>query len=235
MSSQLMFLALLPGILIVFIVYRQDRVEKEPKSLIFKLILFGALSCIPAIFMETFMDGMMPNAFRSGGLGYAMWNAFLSAALCEELCKYFLLKLGSWRNKNFDYRFDAILYAVSVAVGFALLENILYVADGGIQTALMRGVLSVPLHAFCGVFMGIYYGEAKMLKIQGKFAGIAKLKALLIPMLIHGIYDTLAFLGTGASTIGLLAFVVVLYIISIRAIRRYSIDDWKNGLYQQPL
>lgn len=230
-----MFLALLPGILIIFIVYRKDRVEQEPKGLILKLIIFGALSCIPAVIGEMFIDGLMPAEFRNGGLAFAMWNAFLSAALFEELSKYLLLKLGSWRNRNFDYRFDAILYATSVAVGFALLENVLYVADGGIETALMRGVLSVPLHAFCGVFMGIYYGEAKQLQILGKFTGFAKLKALLIPMLIHGTYDTFAFLGTGISTICLLAFVVFLYIIAIRAINRYSRDDWKNGLYQQQI
>lgn len=65
---------------------------------------------------------------------------FLVAGLCEELCKFLLLRLGSWKNRNFDYRFDGIVYGVAVAVGFALLENVMYVAQGGLETALMRGV-----------------------------------------------------------------------------------------------
>ena len=230
--NTLILLALLPGILIVIYIYKKDTVEKEPWNLIFKLLVFGAISCVPASFMESFIDSAMPD-YPEGSLPYALSMAFVSAAFCEELCKYLFLRFGAWRHPAFGYRFDAIVYGVAVAAGFAILENVLYVMQGGFYTALMRGVMAVPLHCFCGVFMGIFFGAAKQASVKGRSSAKYTLAALLVPMLIHGIYDTLAFLGNYIATIILLAFVLVLYIISIRAVRQYSRDDWMNGFYPE--
>lgn len=235
MEMYLLFLALIPGILIIIYIFRKDKVESEPLSLIFKLLIFGALSCIPAIFMEGFMGALMPAGFTEGSVGYAVFTAFLVAALCEELCKFLLLWLGSWKNSNFNYRFDGIVFGVCVAVGFALLENVMYVLEGGFYVALMRGVMAVPLHAFCGVFMGIHYGAAKRYSIEGqhsKATGSIFL-ALFAPFLIHGIYDSLAFMGAYGTTFVLLAFVLLLYIVAIRVVNRYSREDWHAGFYLQ--
>ena len=231
MSSYLMFLALIPGILILIFIYRKDKVESEPTSLIVKLVIFGALSCLPAMFLELRMDAFIPTTPK---LAYAAGNAFLSAALCEEISKFALLFLGSWRNRAFDYRFDGIVYGVTVAVGFALLENILYVSDGGVYVALMRGVLAVPLHAFCGAFMGMFYGAMKRYQVEGKGAQMfcAFLGALLVPMMIHGIYDTLAFMGDSICTILLLAFVLFMYIVAIKLVNKFSREDWNAGFYK---
>lgn len=232
MSSGLMFLALLPGILIIYYVYKKDKVEKEPWRLIIRLMFFGALSCIPAAFFETMIDAATPS-YQQGTLAFALSNAFLSAALCEEIFKFLFLKIGAWRNPAFGYRFDGIVYGVSVAVGFAVLENLMYVSTGGLEVALMRGVLSVPLHAFCGVFMGIFFGAAKAAQVQGKSSLKYQLLALIVPMIIHGVYDTFAFLGNSTATIALLAFVLIMYIVSIRYIRQFSRDDWQTGFYPE--
>ena len=161
-----MNLALLPGVIIIIYIFRKDKVEHEPIGLILKLLALGALSCIPAVILENLVTAFGPG-YSEGTVEYAFFEAFCVAALCEELCKYGLLRLGSWKSRHFDFRFDAIVYGVSVAVGFALLENVLYVMEGGLQVALVRAVLSVPLHAFCGVFMGIFYGAAKKYSIMG--------------------------------------------------------------------
>ncbi len=236
METNLLFLALLPGIIIIIFIFRKDKVEHEPWSLIFKLLLFGAISCIPAMILETFISGFDPG-FQPGSVGYAIFTAFAVAALCEEFCKYILLRIGSWRNKNFDYRFDGIVYGVAVAVGFALLENVLYVMDGGLYVALMRGVLAVPLHAFCGVFMGVYYGAAKRYAIEGNHSKSRSetLKALFVPFMIHGIYDSLAFMETYGTTIALLAFVLFMYIVAVKRVNKYSNEDWSAGFYRQQL
>lgn len=235
-SNGLMMLAILPGILIIIYIYRMDKVEKEPWSLILKLMFFGALSCVPASFLESLIDSAMPS-FPAGSLAYALSMAFASAALCEELCKFAFLRFGSWKNPAFGYRFDAIVYGVAVALGFAILENVLYVMSYGFETALVRAVMAVPLHAFCGVFMGIFFGAAKQASIQGRGTGKYMLGALLVPMLIHGFYDTLAFLGNTVASIVLLAFVVLMYIVSVHYVKKFSRDDWKSGFYPetQPL
>lgn len=236
MSNTLLMLAVLPGILIIIYVYKKDKVEKEPWPLIIKLMIFGALSCIPASVMEMFIDSAMP-AYPQGSLAYALTMAFCSAAFCEELCKFVFLRFGTWKNPAFGYRFDGIVYGVAVAVGFAVLENILYVSQYGFETAIVRAFMSVPLHAFCGLFMGVFYGAAKQAQVQGRSSGKFILLALIVPMLIHGVYDTLAFLGNSTASAVLLGFVVLMYIVAIRCVRQFSRDDWKSGFYPdtQPL
>lgn len=231
-TNGLVFLALLPGLLIIYYVYKMDKVEKEPWGLIFRLMLFGALSCIPAAFMENAIAGFMP-AYPPGSLSYALSMAFVSAAFCEELCKFVFLRFGTWNNPNFGYRFDGIIYGVAVAVGFAVLENILYVMQGGLYVALMRGVMAVPLHSFCGLFMGVFFGAAKDAQIKGKRSAKFMALALIVPMLIHGVYDTLAFLGSASASIVLLAFVLVMYIVSIRCLKKYSKDDASSAFYSE--
>ena len=223
-TNGLIFLALLPGILIIIFIYRKDKVESEPWGLIFKLVLFGMLSCVPASFMESYIDAVMPS-YPQGTLKYALSMAFVSAALCEEICKFVLLRLGSWNNRAFGYRFDGIVYGVAVAVGFAILENVLYVLQGGLHVAIMRGLMAVPLHAFCGLYMGVFYGAAKKASMDGKSSFGLTFAALFVPMMIHGIYDTFAFLGSTTATILLLAFVALMYIVSIRVVNEFSRDD----------
>ena len=90
MVSYLMFLALIPGILILIFVYRKDKVESEPMRLMVKLLIFGALSCLPAMFLELRMDAFIPTSPK---IAYAAGNAFLSAALCEEISKFAFRRL----------------------------------------------------------------------------------------------------------------------------------------------
>ena len=234
MSNQLMALAIIPGLLIIIYVYKKDKVEKEPIGLIIKLIIFGAISCIAAGFIETVESDFLPS-YPKGTLEYALINAFAMAALVEEIVKYLALKIGSWKNPSFNYRFDGVVYGVSAAVGFALFENIMYVSSYGLSTAIVRAFTAVPLHAFCGVFMGVFFSYAKKASILGKGGTVllCKIFALIVPMLIHGIYDTLAFLGTEESTIGLLIFVVILYIVALTTIRKLSKADFEAGFYPE--
>ena len=111
MSQTLLFLALLPGILIIIYVYHKDKIDPEPKGMIIKTILFGVLSCIPAAIAEGILDSIYPN-FMEGTLAYALMTSFLCAALCEETVKYTALRLATWNSPEFNYRFDGIVYGV---------------------------------------------------------------------------------------------------------------------------
>lgn len=234
LDNKLLAVAVIPGLLIILYVYTKDKVEKEPVGLIIKLVIFGMLSCFVAGFAESLLGEVYPQ-YPPGTLEYALITSFGLAAFCEEIVKYLALKLGSWRHPSFNYRFDGVVYGTSAAVGFAVLENIGYVAMYGMATALTRAVLAVPLHAFCGVFMGVFYSYAKKATILGdrKTAALHKFFALFVPMMIHGIYDTLAFLGTETATYILLIFVACLYIVAIRTIKKLSAADRNAGFYPQ--
>lgn len=232
LSNNLTALAIIPGLLILIYVYSKDKVEKEPLSLIVKLIFLGVISCLIAGFAESFTETFLPK-YPGGSLPNALINSFVLAGFWEELLKYIMLRKGSWNSKYFNYRFDAIVYSVSVAVGFAIFENIMYVSQYGLETAVVRAFTAVPLHAFCGITMGVFYAYEKKSFIYGqKFTSLKfKLLAFLIPLAVHGTYDTFAFLRTYYATYMLLAFVIVLYIIAVKTIKSLSAADRYSGFY----
>lgn len=233
MDRNLMALAIIPGLLIIIYVYRKDKVEKEPIGLIFRIIILGVISCLAAGFLEQLESQFLPE-YTPGTVEYALVTSFCMAAFVEEIVKYLAMRIGSWKYQGFNYRFDGIVYGVSSAVGFAVYENIMYVATYGLQTAIVRAFTAIPLHAFCGVFMGVFYSYSKKASILGQKGASAgyTLLALLVPMLIHGTYDTFAFLGE-RGTIPLLIFVVILYIAAITTIRKLSAADYRSGFYPQ--
>lgn len=229
LSTNLTALAIIPGMLLIIYVYKKDKVEKEPVKLIIRIIIYGMISCIAAGFLEELESQFLPK-YKEGTIEYALVTSFCMAAFVEEIVKYLAMRLGSWKYPGFNYRFDGIVYGVSSAVGFAIYENIMYVAMYGLSTAIVRAFTAVPLHAFCGVFMGVFYSYSKKASILGKSTLGYTLLALLVPMLIHGTYDTCAFMGE-AGTMPLLVFVVILYIAAIGTIRKMSKEDYRAGFY----
>lgn len=226
-----MALAIIPGLMLIIYVYHKDKVEKEPVGLIVRLLLFGVISCIAAGFLEQLESNFLPQ-YPQGSVEYAVITSFCMAAFVEEIVKFLAMRLGSWKYQGFNYRFDGIVYGVSAAVGFAIYENIMYVATYGVQTAIVRAFTAIPLHAFCGVFMGVLYSYSKKASIlgQGGSSVLYTILALIVPMLIHGTYDTFAFLGE-RGTIPLLIFVVILYVASISLINNMSRADYRAGFY----
>ena len=219
---------LLPVVVLLFYIYAHDKIEKEPTGLLVKLLFFGCLSTIPAMILEMVWTnvltgiGMDPNSVM-----FILIENFLIVALAEEGCKKLLLRLGSWNDPAFNYVFDGVVYAVCVSLGFAGLENVLYIAGFGMDVALIRGLAAVPLHCICGVFMGHLYGLEKTYTVRGMIneAKNAKLMSILIPVLIHGFYDFAASMNSEMFLYLWLIFVVVIDIVAIRSIKKYSSYD----------
>ncbi len=90
------------------------------------------------------------------------------------------------RHSAFDEPMDGLVYGVAASLGFATLENVLYVAQGGLGVAMLRAVTSIPAHATFGAIMGYYVGQAHFRRGRSR---ALLLKALLIPTLLHGVYD----------------------------------------------
>ena len=141
---------------------------------------------------------------------------FVVVALSEEGFKYLLMKRSTWNSPEFNCMFDGVVYGVTVALGFAVFENIGYVLQFGLMTALVRAVTAIPGHASFGVFMGAMYGAAKRASIRGDEITSSKLRtqALVIPVLLHGFYD---FVATGQNEICMIIFLVFIVVLFKKA------------------
>lgn len=172
-----------PVVIILVYVYIRDKYDKEPLGLLLKTLLAGALTTIPILLVGTWLSKYL---VLFTGLQAAAYNAFIVAALNEEFFKFAALFFLIWRHKAFDEKFDGIVYAVFVSLGFAWVENIMYVLQYGQEVAYSRAITAVPMHAILGVTMGYYFSMAKFFE---KRRTINFLSALFIPVLLHGIYD----------------------------------------------
>ena len=179
--------SVLPVIILMIYFYSHDKFEKEPPKTLLKAFSAGVLSALLAIILAVSMSFPLPE---SASAAYAAFiHSFWEAAIPEEISKFALLYLFIWRDKNFNEYYDGILYAVFVSLGFACFENTMYVMEHGISIAFSRALLAVPLHALCGVIMGYYFSLAKF--TGRKMSNL--LKAVLLAILAHGIYDFILF------------------------------------------
>ena len=151
----LFFVAVIPVIVLCFFIYIKDS-HKEPSSLLLKLFFGGFLVTIPILIAELFLSIFFsPDKVSSFILIFIF--SFISIAIVEEGFKWLVVKWLGFKNKEFDEIYDIIVYSVFVSLGFACIENILYVYQNGLSTGYMRAVLSVPGHTCFGVFMGYYF------------------------------------------------------------------------------
>lgn len=208
-------------------VYDLDTIEKEPASLLLRLLLFGMASTVPAILLEAVLGLAIKAALDGSGLIYAFAQSFLGVALVEEGCKNLFLRWGAWKRPEFDCRFDGVVYAVFVSLGFALVENVNYIFSFGLQVALSRALLAVPMHAVCGVYMGIWLSQAKLQQHRGQdqAAKSSLAKSLWLPVLLHGIYDCCLIYGSRLSITVFVVFVLVLFAFTLRRVRAFAQQD----------
>ena len=148
--------AVLPAVILLRYIYRTDTVEKEPPGLLVLLLLMGVVAALCSGILEGLGETLLNALVDPGSPAYTILLAFLVVALVEEGTKFILLKKCTWYHPAFNYRFDAIVYAVFVSLGFAAFENIQYVLNYGLSVALPRALLAVPGHMSFAVFMGLF-------------------------------------------------------------------------------
>ncbi len=221
----LLILSLSPVVIIAAYIYFRDKYEKEPIRLLLFALLAGGLTVIPILFLEGFLSRF---TILFPGLIAAAWKAFVVAAFSEEMFKYLALYILIWKSPEFNEKFDGIVYATYVSLGFAAVENVLYVMDGGLTTGVMRALTAVPAHAIFGITMGFYFGLAKFYEKQRQSL---KRQALLWPMLLHGIYDFILFTEIQWLTIVFIGFVVYLYISGLKRMKFLSKQSIYNTDY----
>jgi len=174
--------AILPALLLVWFFHARDTFP-EPPRVLWTTFALGCLSVIPAVLLGVSLEPLLVSRHA---LTVAAFEAFVIAALCEEACKLAVLLGYSFRQTAFDEEMDGIVYGATAALGFAALENIMYVLDGGFGLALLRGALSVPGHATYGAVMGYYVGCARVDR-ERRWSLVAR--GLVAAIALHGLYD----------------------------------------------
>ena len=216
--------AVIPAIILLFEIYKYDRLEKEPGGMLRSLVLRGIVATALAVITERIGIAILGRLFPEDSFIYYVLLMYAVVGLSEEGFKYLLLRVTTWNSPDFNCRFDAVVYAVFVALGFALWENISYVFSYGLGTALVRAVTAVPGHACFGVFMGTWYGLAKKQQIWGQedLSVVSRTVSVILPVLIHGTYDLLATMG---NTWIFIIFIAVMFAISFATVRKQSAQD----------
>lgn len=219
--------AVIPAIFLLIQVNKADKLDKEPPGLLLSLVFRGIISTSLAMFTEQIGTAILDSLWPENSFVYRFLMYFVVVGLSEEGFKYLVLKGRTWNTPAFNCQFDGVVYAVSVSLGFALWENISYVAMYGFGTALVRAVTAVPGHACFGVFMGAFYGMAKRYDNYGYPDASRRCRklAVFLPMVLHGIYDFIASSDAGSSEWIFLIFVVALFLITSRMVKRLSQTD----------
>lgn len=219
--------AVLPAFFLLRYIYKMDTVEKEPGYLLWALLLAGVWAALASIVLESIGSAILNSTLDSGDPYYYIIFAFLVVAAVEEGTKLFFLKTRSWRDPNFNFMFDGIVYSVFVSLGFAVFENIKYVFSYGLSVALPRALLAVPGHMGFAVFMGVFYGRAKLRESRGQSFSAKVNMALgyFAAVFLHGFYDSCCMIGTREATTVFVIFVIAMYFIVFGMIKRASRED----------
>jgi RsiW-degrading membrane proteinase PrsW (M82 family) len=213
-----LFAAVLPPFLLVLYIYLKDKYQREPLGQIVKGFWYGVLSAGIAIVLEyaVLYAGIVPD--EAATTWQAVWKAFGGAAIPEEAAKLLMLWLLLKSNKYFDERFDGIVYAVCVGMGFAATENIIYLFNNIGQwqsVANSRALFAVPGHFMFAVAMGYFYSLIQFGDMRWRYASLI----FLAPVLLHGVYDSLLFVAKVNSadllirSVSLLSFYVFCFLM----------------------
>ncbi len=185
--------ALLPIIILLFIIIRKDKQRPEPAWQIVKAFLLGALSVFISLAVSAPLGALGLYVAEPASVLDSLRLSFFGAAIPEEMAKLLVLWLCLRKNPFFDEKMDGIVYAVCVSLGFAAVENLMYIFtyyNEWVSIGVSRAVFAVPGHFCFGVLMGYYYSLARFYPKSPK-----KNVALILgaPIIAHGLYDTIAF------------------------------------------
>ncbi|MFY0603580.1 MAG: PrsW family intramembrane metalloprotease [Flavobacteriaceae bacterium] len=216
---KLLFLAIAPAMAIIIYIYVKDKYEKEPFKFLAKNFFLGAIvSVLITLLLGTLAGALFPFT-DDKSVFQILLKAFVVVALVEEFSKYIIVKYVAQRNKAFNEPFDGIVYAVMVSMGFATLENIIYVFQYGVSTGIIRAFTAVPAHATFAILMGYFMGKAKFSKNRA----ILNLLGLLTATIFHGAYDFFLFINyVPGIWIGAIISLLIGIVLSKQAMKKHQ-------------
>lgn len=201
--------AIVPVILLCYYIYRKD-VNREPFRLLRKLFILGFSGVFPVLFVELLLGRFFPSEGVNSSI-ILFINIFISVALVEEGYKWIIVRFVGFNDREFDEIYDIVVYSVFVSLGFACIENIFYVLVGGLSSAIMRALLSIPGHMCFAVIMGYFLAKSKVSLVNNNKKLIIKnsIYSLFFASLIHTIYDfILIYSADKGSFLGIIVFLI---------------------------
>ncbi len=223
MNTRLFIIAITPAIAIIFGIYLSDRYDREPLKLLMLTYIFGALSAVPIIIVEELF--LKINIFS--GIFDALYTAFIVAGLTEEFFKRLVVLKIPYNTKYFDEKLDGIVYGVFSAMGFATVENIVYVVyryANNPHVGLYRGIFSVPAHAVFGITMGYYLSLAKF-DPDKKRATKNMYRSLYMPIFLHGTFNFILMAGIPQLSLLFVPYVIYIWWINQRKLSKFVYDS----------
>ncbi len=216
--------ALIPAVILGWWIYKKDSAQPEPPQMLAKAFLYGVGSTFVTLVITSFMSMMGVMVYELGSFAGAVSTALFAAALPEEIAKLLMLWLFLRKNPFYDEYFDGIVYAACVGLGFAGTENILYLlqSEDWLGTGIVRGMTAVPAHFAIACAMGYFYSKRHF----GDRSRFTACCVLAVPVLIHWVYDALAFsegIFPALSVVINVLFVLLIWIVYKRTMGR--IDD----------
>lgn len=206
--------AVAPAIVLAVIMLRRDK-RPEPLGWLFTAVVLGVFVAAGVLVLGNLILPDIPADTLMG----AFMTSFIDAAIPEEVLKFVALYVLAKRCAHFDEMFDGIVYAVCIGMGFAGIENVLYLfgaEDEWVSVSITRALMSVPMHYFFAIIMGTFFSLGWFDKKNRKVYMSA---ALVLPIIVHGLYDTLCF-SSGLNE-DLSLYILLAFILGFGYIRRY--------------
>lgn len=227
MKLSLLILSIAPTIVFILWFYIKDKYDKEPIMLLCKFFVLGAFISVIAIIAEDFLIDIN----RYDGYSYLLYMSFIVAAFTEEGLKALVLIPNLLREKNFNEKLDGIIYSIFLSLGFATVENIIYILFEESKTAfevgIIRAVISVPAHIMFAITMGYYISKYKFSSSAVKKREYMFM-AVLVPILLHGIFDFIAMIEYKFSFIVFFIYIILLWKINLDKVDEYSNNSRKR-------
>jgi RsiW-degrading membrane proteinase PrsW (M82 family) len=215
----ILLVAIAPCAFWLWLIYKWDKYKPEPKWLIIRTFFYGLLVAIPVALIETLL---YPNAAQaSASLSSSAYLAFVVAGVTEELGKFLIVRETVYNSPHFEEPADGLVYAAAAALGFASLENAIYIFAFGWQVILVRALFSNLAHVLFSAMWGYALGLSKLGMLKKRWVWLG----LVAAMTAHGFFDFLFFTLSAYTLLVIPLFLglIVLFGIMMRWANRHPV------------
>jgi RsiW-degrading membrane proteinase PrsW (M82 family) len=220
MSIIIVFLAAIaPCAFWLWLIYRWDKYKPEPRSLVIRIFFFGMVIAVPVAFIESWL--YPGNLQDITSVATAAYVSFGIVGVVEETAKFLVVRVGVYRSPHFEEPSDGLIYSAAAALGFASLENVIYVLMFGWQVLLVRGLISNIVHFLFSAAWGYPLALSKLKMANKGWVPVGLLAAIVA----HGAFDFLLFTSSvfTYALIPLFFGMGAAYILMLRHANRHSV------------